>query len=183
MFLNLDPGRGSRPVLRPCARAIALPVRVVRLFGAAGNNDKGPQDIARRELQSVFPSVFDTLVHIYRIDTVWFLAMQQRIDEIIPASRRILEETRGMDLRRLEEHFRVLSDQYKSFLSDIDAEAVSAYPHPQFGTLYARYIDIVRHVVNHGTYHRGNIAAMLRQLGHPGVPTDYVFYLQEIGAP
>lgn len=142
-----------------------------------------PQDIARREIQSVFPSVFDTLAHIYRIDTVWFLAMRQRFDEIIPASRSILEETRGMDLRRLEEKFRDLADQYQTFLNTTDAEAVSAYPHPQFGTLHARYIDIVRHVVNHGTYHRGNITAMLRQLGHPGVPTDYVFYLQEIGAP
>lgn len=142
-----------------------------------------PQDIARREIQSVFPSVFDALVHICRIDTVWFLAMQRRFDEIIPASRRILEETRSMDLRQLEEKFRELADQYKAFLNDTDAEAVSAYPHPQFGTLHARYIDIVRHVVNHGTYHRGNITAMLRQPGHPGVPTDYVFYLQEIGTP
>ncbi|MEH7531611.1 DinB family protein, partial [Priestia megaterium] len=32
---------------------------------------------------------------------------------------------------------------------------------------------------NHGTYHRGNITAMLRQLGHPGVMTDYVLYLYE----
>ncbi|MFC0332820.1 DinB family protein [Paenibacillus sepulcri] len=29
-------------------------------------------------------------------------------------------------------------------------------------------------LVNHGTYHRGNITAILRQLGHPGTPTDYV---------
>ncbi|WP_313897918.1 DinB family protein [Brevibacillus sp. FSL L8-0520] len=38
----------------------------------------------------------------------------------------------------------------------------------------------MQHVVNHGTYHRGNIAAMLRQQGYAGVPTDYVFYLYEL---
>ncbi|MEK3724277.1 DinB family protein [Paenibacillus sp. FSL H8-0034] len=38
-------------------------------------------------------------------------------------------------------------------------------------------VELVQHVVNHGTYHRGNITAMLRQLGHKGVPTDYIFYL------
>jgi uncharacterized damage-inducible protein DinB len=138
-----------------------------------------PEDIPRREIQSVFPTIFDTLVHIYRIDNLWLLGMQGRIADAVPSSRRILEETRSMDLRQLEEKFRDLSDQYRTFLDAADAEAVSAYPHPQFGTLHARHIDIIRHVVNHGTYHRGNITAMLRQLGHPGVPTDFVFYMMQ----
>jgi len=142
-----------------------------------------PEDIPRREIPNVFPTVFDTLVHIYRIDNVWLLAMQGRFADIVPSSRRILEETRALSLRQLEEKFRDQAEQYRAFLEAADMEAVSAYPHPQFGTLHARYIDIVRHVVNHGTYHRGNITAMLRQLGHPGVPTDLVFYMmQETGA-
>ncbi|KAA6449694.1 hypothetical protein FZC77_20815 [Bacillus swezeyi] len=36
---------------------------------------------------------------------------------------------------------------------------------------------LVPHVVNHGSYHRGNITAMLRQMGHPSVMTDYGLYL------
>lgn len=35
---------------------------------------------------------------------------------------------------------------------------------------------MVLHVVNHGTYHRGNISAMLHQLGDSSVMTDYAFY-------
>jgi uncharacterized damage-inducible protein DinB len=38
--------------------------------------------------------------------------------------------------------------------------------------------EIVYHIVNHGTYHRGNIAAMIRQLGYQGVSTDYIYYLR-----
>jgi uncharacterized damage-inducible protein DinB len=37
----------------------------------------------------------------------------------------------------------------------------------------------MQHVVNHGTYHRGNITAMLRQLGSKGISTDFIFYLYE----
>ncbi|MEY9869279.1 putative damage-inducible protein DinB [Peribacillus sp. B2I2] len=33
------------------------------------------------------------------------------------------------------------------------------------------------HVVNHGTYHRGNITAMLRQMGYASISTDYGLYL------
>ncbi|WP_379865959.1 DinB family protein [Laceyella putida] len=37
--------------------------------------------------------------------------------------------------------------------------------------------ELVQHVVNHGTYHRGNITAMLRQLDNKGTFTDFIFYL------
>jgi uncharacterized damage-inducible protein DinB len=51
--------------------------------------------------------------------------------------------------------------------------------HPQYGRLDTSISEIVQHVVNHGTYHRGNLTAMLRQQGHPGIATDYLFYLLE----
>ncbi len=38
---------------------------------------------------------------------------------------------------------------------------------------------ILNHVVNHGTYHRGNVTAMLRQQGYAGVATDYLFFLMD----
>lgn len=138
-----------------------------------------PEDVSRREVQSVFPSVFDTLVHLYRVDNTWLLAMTGKFEEITPASRRILEEAREMRLPDLEARFREMAERYRAFWDTIDLEAVTAYPHPQYGTLNARYAEIVQHVVNHGTYHRGNITAMLRQMGFPGVPTDYVFFLYE----
>lgn len=37
--------------------------------------------------------------------------------------------------------------------------------------------ELVPHVVNHGTYHRGNITAMLRQMGYASTSTDYGLYL------
>jgi len=36
--------------------------------------------------------------------------------------------------------------------------------------------DILNHVVNHGTYHRGQIAAKVRELGGKPVSTDYIYY-------
>ena len=37
--------------------------------------------------------------------------------------------------------------------------------------------DILTHVVNHGTYHRGQLTHLLRDLGRQGVSTDYVAWL------
>ena len=38
----------------------------------------------------------------------------------------------------------------------------------------------MQHVVNHGTYHRGNITAMIRQLGHSSTMMDFVLYLHMV---
>ena len=40
--------------------------------------------------------------------------------------------------------------------------------------------DILLHVVNHGTYHCGQLAHMLRQLGRTPPSTDYLVYLDDI---
>ena len=42
--------------------------------------------------------------------------------------------------------------------------------------------QIVMHVVNHGTLHRGQIVGMLRQLGVKPPSTDIVFYYYEQAA-
>jgi uncharacterized damage-inducible protein DinB len=35
---------------------------------------------------------------------------------------------------------------------------------------------VLLHVVNHSTYHRGQVVSQLRQLGHQSPPTDLVYY-------
>lgn len=42
--------------------------------------------------------------------------------------------------------------------------------------------DILRHVVNHGTHHRAQIALLLREAGIPPPATDYIFFVREEGA-
>ena len=36
--------------------------------------------------------------------------------------------------------------------------------------------DILFHVINHSTYHRGQIMSALKEAGIPPLPTDYIFY-------
>lgn len=39
--------------------------------------------------------------------------------------------------------------------------------------------ELIQHVVNHSTYHRGQVALLLRQLGHVPPATDYRVFLSE----
>jgi uncharacterized damage-inducible protein DinB len=42
--------------------------------------------------------------------------------------------------------------------------------------------DLIRHVVNHSTYHRGQLATQLRQLGQIPPATDFIVYRREQSA-
>jgi len=43
-----------------------------------------------------------------------------------------------------------------------------------------RCLEIVLHVVNHATYHRGQITTMLRQLGRKPIGTDLIIYYRSL---
>ncbi len=69
-----------------------------------------------------------------------------------------------------------------TFLDSLTAarlEADLSYRNTRGETFSAPLRDLLLHVVNHGTYHRGQVVNQLRQLGRPGVSTDLVVYQRE----
>lgn len=141
-----------------------------------------PREVCDQEIQSVFPTITKALIHMLQMDHVWLHAMKgDSYDDIRGTVARISQEMERKGLEHLRTLFCEVSERYKDFFHQLpDLDAVTDYPHPQYGVLKASYNEIVQHIVNHGTYHRGNISAMLRQLGHAGASTDYVFYLYEV---
>lgn len=143
-----------------------------------------PEEIFNQEVQSIFPSLAATFNHIYMVDTIWLGVMRQKTMVEIQASiAKVQEHTKNKGLQEMEKLFYQLAKEYQGFLnseSDLDKEI--SPEHPQFGRLNTHLSELVQHVVNHGTYHRGNLSAMIRQQGFSGVPTDYVFYLYEINS-
>ncbi|ASK64144.1 damage-inducible protein DinB [Virgibacillus phasianinus] len=143
-----------------------------------------PKDIYDREIRNVFPTIAETLVHIYTADTIWLGVMQENSMEEIQASiAHAHEKTKKKGLEEMEKLFQHLSEDYQYFLNNernLDKEISPV--HPQFGRLDTYLSELVQHVVNHGTYHRGNLTAMIRQQGYSSIPTDYVFYLYELSS-
>lgn len=140
-----------------------------------------PEDIWHAEIRSVFPSISGCFAHIYRFDRLWLAVLEGVPNaEIFPKIPVWQEEAQGRSLEEMRGLFAAVAGDFRSWLREQrDLERPLAIEHPQYGRLETRCADIVEHVVNHGTYHRGNIAAMIRQLGYPGTATDYVFYLME----
>jgi uncharacterized damage-inducible protein DinB len=140
-----------------------------------------PAGVAEQQVASVFPTVIDVLRHLCRADELWLGVLRGLpTEEARARAAQLAERMQAADLDQLEARFENLAGRYREFLSgERPLERPVVWIHPRSGRLETTAGELLRQVCNHGTYHRGNITAMLRQMGHHGVPTDYVLYLLE----
>jgi uncharacterized damage-inducible protein DinB len=131
-----------------------------------------PDTVYHQPLVSIFPSLADVVKHLYDVDQNWLSRMHRDFQKAVGD----LDSISGaMDA------FATLRKAMADFLKSQDPQAVVRYRNSKGEEFANRLEEIIHHMVNHGTYHRGNIAAMVRQLGHPGVSSDYIVYLRELG--
>lgn len=143
------------------------------------------EEVYRKEINSVFPTIYDTIVHIYVIDRGWLSFLNSGgVSELSEnyylqlknTIERIVAETSDKSMEELGKMQEELAVRFRSFVEQLD-NIEEIYPSGEF---QARCVDYIQHMVNHGTYHRGNVTAMLRQLGIAGTPTDYAYYLYQL---
>lgn len=141
--------------------------------------DQLPEEAFHAEVTSVFPSVAQTLGHMYLFEQLYMsLLAGEKNEDIFPRMPEWREETQGKALAEMRQLFADAAIQFRDLLGRTpDPDKAMTLEHPKFGRFDTHFSEILRHVVNHGTYHRGNITAMLRQQGYTGVPTDYLFFL------
>ncbi|WP_149096265.1 DinB family protein [Paenibacillus terrae] len=138
-----------------------------------------PKDAYRQEVQSVFSSLSNVLAHVYLSDLGWIEVFSGKsMNHALTLAEQLKEQTESKGLEEMETMFLELSERFKSFLNqkgNIDKPLV--IENPSADLMKTRVSEIVPHIVNHGTYHRGNISAMLRQMGYASVSTDYGLFL------
>ena len=126
-----------------------------------------------RDLGSSFSSVESTTAHLVGVEWIWLERWQGSNPSAPPKwmngpppeqLRTVWEEVAA---RRLQ----VLNSD--NFQRNVSYRLLNGSEGTQtLGIL-------VLHVVNHSTYHRGQLATMLRQLGKQPPPTDLLVYLQQ----
>lgn len=138
-----------------------------------------PKEAFHAEITSVFPSVQQTFGHMYLFEQLYLTVLKGALNEdIFPRIPDWTQEAQSKTVDEMRCLFAGAVEQFRSlFLRTPDPDMAMTIAHPQYGRLDTHFSDILLHVVNHGTYHRGNITAMLRQQGYSGVPTDLIFYL------
>lgn len=133
-----------------------------------------------QNLNSSFPSVRDTLAHIMWAEWLWLERWNGRSPSgPLPGELSSLASVR----RRWQE---IENDLLKFVraLSAPDLDRVVEYKNTKGNPFSNPMWQMLQHVVNHGTYHRGQITTLLRQLGATPVATDMIaFYREQSGQP
>src|ERR1700693_4747760 len=109
-----------------------------------------------------FPSVRETLAHIYAAEWIWLERWQGRSPGGLPSAQEV------PTLATLREKGKSVEEGQRALLvglSEAGLEEVVSYVNVRGETWAYPLVEMLVHVVNHSTYHRGQVVTMLRQLG------------------
>ena len=129
-----------------------------------------------KPMGSSFGSVRDTLGHIQGAEWVWLERFQGRSPSSLP------DTTQFQDITSLRERWNELEGRLLGFvrgLTQSDLDRVMEYKTLKFGVYSNPLCESMQHVVNHGTYHRGQVTTLLRQLGARPIATDLMHFHRE----
>ncbi len=128
-----------------------------------------------RDFKTSDKNVLETLVHVFAADRVWLARVQGNSPGPF-----ISEEDRR--LSTLEQEWPLLHQRWKEYfapLTDQDVQARIAYRDLKGNSWEQPLWQILLHVVNHGTHHRGQVAGFLRAMGHTPPPLDLIAFYRE----
>ena len=115
-----------------------------------------------RTIENSFPSIRDTLVHLYGAEVVW----SERWEGRSPTT--MIAASEFPDLASIRRAWAEEETTIRGWVARLGEEGIArAMEYRTFdGKLYAHpFWQMVQHLVNHGSYHRGQLTMMLRQLG------------------
>ena len=127
----------------------------------------------------VFGSLVATLQHTLAMDEVWRAHL---LGEPHGCTSRQPSESQPLETVRAEQT--EMDDWYVNYADQLQNVALNEVVDFEFiggGHGAMSREQILLHVVNHGTYHRGNVTAMLYQHGISPPTTDYPVFLRDAG--
>jgi uncharacterized damage-inducible protein DinB len=129
-----------------------------------------------RHMGSSYGSVRTTLVHILWAEWLWLQRWQG-----LPATEMFGPE-KFASQRQIDARWAPIYERQRTIIAGASEEWLRqrvAYQNFKGETWEYTRSDMLRHVVNHSTYHRGQVVAHLRQLGRVPPATDFLVYLDE----
>ena len=130
-----------------------------------------------REIISSFPSILKTCAHVLGAEAIWVMRLHGTSPSAPPAK---YEE---MSMSEIATQWQNKSKEIISYVqSKTEEELTQVLSYKNIaGQSFTNSIrDIMQHVFNHETYHRGQIVTMLRQVGYSKLfPTDYIVFCRE----
>jgi uncharacterized damage-inducible protein DinB len=133
-----------------------------------------------RDLRNSHPSVRDTLVHVMSSEWIWL----KRWQGVSPKA--MLSPADFPGIAALEARWDEIESEQSKFIggaTEKSLEEMIAYVNLRGEPFAYPLWQMLYHVVNHSTYHRGQVTTMLRQLGAEPEATDLLIMVDMQSEP
>ena len=138
-----------------------------------------PDEQLTRDLGSSFGSVRGTLVHLYGAGWFWNERFQGRLPSGLPPAFAY------SDLAAVRAKLEEMDRYYIGYVASLTTHDLERAIHYKTltGVEFATPLwQCLHQLANHGTYHRGQVVTLLRQLGAKAAPTDLIGFYREQAA-
>lgn len=133
-------------------------------------------DDFKKDLGSSHGGVRGTLTHMMSAEWIWL----ERFKGVSPP--RMFDEGEFPDVMALRERWVTIEEHRDAWLGQLAPEGleqVVRYQSTKGDVFKAPLWQLVQHVVNHSSYHRGQVTTLLRLLGSRPMNTDMVAWDRE----
>ena len=133
-----------------------------------------PEELTR-DFATADHNVLGTLVHVYVADRLW-------LDRVEGNPARFFDPEQDMHLEVLKNDWPALLEQWKQWGALLNEESILrdiSYKSAKGDAFVTPVWQIVLHVVNHGTHHRGQVSGFLRAMGRTPPPLDFTIFCRE----
>jgi len=134
-----------------------------------------------RDLGGSFRSVRDTLVHIIAGEWIWIAYWRQRshgpgsLAELKTQRETLFNPAIFPDVGAVQSKWAEVEKEQIAFVSSLTNETLGRMLPARETQLELGHL--MQHVANHSTYHRGQVALMMRQLDAEPLATDFHVFL------
>jgi uncharacterized damage-inducible protein DinB len=130
-----------------------------------------------KELTSSFKTIRETVYHIWDAETLWYKRLMGKSLSEWPS-----ESFKG-NFAEFQTEFLGGSGKFFLYVLNKDKKQLErelTYKNVEGKKFTHKIANIIQHVVNHSTFHRGQIITMLRSLSITELPpTDYIAFIRE----
>ncbi len=133
-----------------------------------------PVEIIHKNMSSSFESIYKTLFHMMEVESVWWQRL--KLQEHVNLPEKDPEENfEGLSKKLLKS-----SQQWSNWVQEANEKNIThvfGYQNTHKEYFKQPVYEMLLHLFNHQTYHRGQIITMMRQNGIDKLPpTDFIAF-------
>lgn len=129
-------------------------------------------------VKSSFPNLYATILHMWDAESIWWQRMEGHAQLLIPSREfnpAMKEAVNGL----LNQ-----SREWSNWMNRVTEEQLQRnfdYKNMKGEAFTSSVWQVVHHLFNHGTYHRGQLVTMMRELGETAIPaTDFIHWYRKV---